>query len=496
MTIATTGRLRVLLIGIAAIGLAMLGLAGPAGAASPSLPDPTKTGSINIHKFATPDSPTSLPHNGTAVNTTGLTPVAGVVFSIQQVTGIDLTTNQGWQNANTLSGTFNPSNASASITGAGYGLSAAAGSPVTTAADGSASLSSLPLGLYLVTETSWPAGATPSAPFLVSVPLTDPTNENAWLYNVNVYPKNAVTNVTKTVTDQSAVKLGDTVTWTVNADIPNVATIDGYKITDKLDTKLTYVSATPTLADGTTLAPADYTVTAPSAANNNTLTVDFTASGLAILAAHNTSQVVLKVNTTVNAVGDIVNTALLYPNKSSYAVTPGQPGGPVVSPPVDTKWGSITVLKTNGSGTALPGAVFSVYASQADAEAGTNPISLSGATTFTAGSDGTLTISGLRYSDFANGATVAPGATGYQSYWLEEVKAPSGYELLADPIKFDVTAATSAVGVDLTVKNMPANAGFALPFTGGPGGLFIYLGGGLLLLGALVIGATRKRATA
>lgn len=495
MTIATTGRLRVLLIGIAAIGLAMLGLTGPAGAASPSLPDPTKTGSINIHKFATPDSPTSLPHNGTAVDTTGLTPVAGVVFSIQQVTGIDLTTNQGWQNANTLSGTFNPSNASASITGAGYGLSTAGGSPVTTAADGSASLSGLPLGLYLVTETSWPAGATPSAPFLVSVPLTDPTNENAWLYNVNVYPKNAVTNVTKTVTDQSAVKLGDAVTWTVNADIPNVSSIDGYKVTDKLDTKLTYVNATATLADGTTLVKGtDYTATLDSA--TNTVTVDFTASGRAILAAHNTSQVVVKVDTTVNAVGVISNTALLYPNQGSFSVTPGQPGGPVVSPPAVTKWGSITVLKTNGSGTALPGAVFSVYASQADAEAGTNPISLSGATTFTAGSDGTLTISGLRYSDFANGATVAPGTTGYQSYWLEEVKAPSGYELLADPIKFDVTAATSTVGVDLTVKNMPANAGFALPFTGGPGGLFIYLGGGLLLLGALVIGATRKRATA
>ena len=107
-------------------------------------------------------------------------------------------------------------------------------------------------------------------------------------------------------------------------------------------------------------------------------------------------------------------------------------------------------------------------------QAGTNPISLGGQSTFTAGSDGTLTISGLRYSDYANGASVAAGDPAFREYWLAEVKAPAGYELLAAPIKFDVTAATTAVGVDLTIKNMPANAGFALPFTGGPGGLLVY----------------------
>lgn len=493
-TTTTTGRLRVLVLAIAAIGLAMLGLARPAGAASPSLPDPTKTGSITIHKFETPDTPTTLPHNGTAVDTTGLTPMSGVTFSVQKVTGIDLTTNQGWQDANTLSSSFNPANAPGSITSAGYTLSAAAGSPVTTNASGTAALSGLPLGLYLVTETSWPAGATPSTPFLVSVPLTDPDSENAWLYDVNVYPKNAVTNVSKTVKDEAAIKLGDAVTWSITADIPNVSTIDGYKITDQLDTKLTYVDATATVAGATLTKGTDYTVSLDAA--TNTVTVDFTASGRAVLAAHNTAQVVVKVDTKVNAVGEIANTALLYPNQSSFNVTPGQPGGPVVTPPVLTKWGSVTVQKTDQNGAALAGAVFSVYATQADAEAGNNPIALGGQTTFAVAADGKLTISGLRYSDFANGVTVTSGQAGWQDYWLAEVKAPNGYELLADPIKFDVTAATTAVGVDLTVKNMPANAGFQLPFTGGPGGLFIYLGGALLLVGALVIGMSRKRATA
>ena len=342
-------------------------------------------------------------------------------------------------------------------------------------------------------ETAWPAGATPSAPFLVSIPLTDPVNTNGWLYDVHVYPKNATTNVTKTVQDAGAIKLGDKVTWTITGDIPNVDTIDAYKIVDKLDAKLDYTGAQVTLSDGTAItAGTDYTVVFDAA--SHTLTVEFTAAGRAILAAHNTAQVKVAVDTKVNAVGEIANTALLYPNQASYSVLPGQPGGPVVTPPVITKWGSITVKKTDDKGAALAGASFSVYASQADAEAGTNPISLGGNTVFTVAADGTVTISGLRYSDFANGATVAPGQPGYQSYWLVETKAPTGYELLADPIKFDVTAATSAVGVDLTVKNVPANAGFQLPFTGGSGRTVVYVVGILLIVAAGIVVVSRRRA--
>ena len=98
---------------------------------------------------------------------------------------------------------------------------------------------------------------------------------------------------------------------------------------------------------------------------------------------------------------------------------------------------------------------------------GTNAIALAGSTEFAVAADGTVTISGLRYSDWADNATVAVGEDGYQSYWLAEIVAPDGFELLAAPIEFTVTAATSAVGVDLEVVNVPSNAGFTLPLTGG-----------------------------
>ena len=64
------------------------------------------------------------------------------------------------------------------------------GDEVKTDASGVAKFENLPLGLYLVVETTSPAIVTgPCDPFLISVPMT--TDGDDWLYNVHVYPKNS-----------------------------------------------------------------------------------------------------------------------------------------------------------------------------------------------------------------------------------------------------------------------------------------------------------------
>ncbi|MCZ9881939.1 SpaH/EbpB family LPXTG-anchored major pilin [Arthrobacter sp. B2a2-09] len=478
---------RTIVASLAAIAsAAMLALgAGGANAANIANVDPSQTGTLTIHKYQTPATPTNLPNNGTALTPAqlaGLTPMAGVTFTVQKVNNIDLTTNAGWATAAALT----PAQAAAQAS--------TPGSTVTTDASGTGTLGNLPLGLYLVTETGYPAGVTPSAPFLVTLPLTDPVNENNWMYNVNVYPKNAVTTATKTVTDTSAIKLGDSVKWTITGGIPNVNPIDGYRITDQLDPKLTYTNSTVALSNGATLTlNTDYTIAFNAA--TNTLTVDFTASGRAILAANPTAKVVVTVNTTVNAVGQISNTANVYPNAASFNITPGQPGGPVVTPPVITKWGDIVLHKQDSkSSAALAGAAFSVYPTQADALAGTNAITVAGVSSWTTDATGNLVISGLRYSNWANGVAVSPGQTGYQAYWLVETKAPAGYELLAQPVQTTVTSSDPAV-VTVTIGNVLANAGFQLPFTGGVGTWALTTGGILVLAGAglfLVTGRRRR----
>ncbi|MHC6222665.1 SpaH/EbpB family LPXTG-anchored major pilin [Arthrobacter sp. MMS24-S77] len=476
---------RTIVASLAAIAsAAMLALgAGGAHAANIANIDPSKTGSLTIHKYQTPATPTNLPNNGTALTPAqlaGLTPMAGVTFTVQKVNNIDLTTNAGW----TAAAALTPAQAAAQA--------ATPGTAVTTDATGTATLGNLPLGLYLVTETGYPAGVTPSAPFLVTLPMTDPVNENNWMYNVNVYPKNAVTGATKTVTDAPAIKLGDNVQWTITGDIPNVNPIDGYRIVDQLDPKLTYSNSTVALSNGATLTlNTDYTIAFNAA--TNTLTVDFTASGRAILAANPTAKVVVTVNTTVNTVGQISNTALVYPNAASFTITPGQPGGPVVTPPVVTKWGDIVLHKQDSKTSAsLAGATFSVYPTQADALAGTNAITIAGVSSWTTDASGNLVISGLRYSNWANGAAVSPGQPGYQSYWLVETKAPAGYELLAQPVETTVTSSDPTV-VTVTINNVLHNAGFQLPLTGGVGTWALTAGGILVLAGAGLFMVTGRR---
>lgn len=468
----------------------------PANAANTALVDGDAIGSITVHKYERPDTATNLPNNGTQVTVPAtVKPLAGVTFSVAQVNTIDLSTNAGWAKANALSDGFNPRNVPAEL--AAEGLSLGTATSLTTDTAGVASFANLPVGLYLVSETQAPAGVTKSVPFLVSIPLTDPNNNNAWLYNVHVYPKNAITNAVKTVQDAAATKLGDPVTWTIKSDIPDVDIIDAYRVTDKLDTRLTYnvsdaTATTVTLEDGTALVAADYVIAFDAA--TNTVSVTFTDAGRVKLAAHANTRVVTVIKTVVNTVGEIANEAIIYPNADSLNVKPGEPGGPTVTPPVVTKWGGLTLLKVNEKKEALAGAVFSIYGSAADAQAGTNPISLAGATTFPVAADGTLTLSGLRYSTWADGVQVGPGDAGYREYFIVEVTAPTGYELLAEPIKVTIDAASTAVGVDHTVVNVPSNGGFTLPLTGGSGTVLLYGAGIVLLLGAVLLFVRSRRA--
>jgi RNA polymerase sigma factor (sigma-70 family) len=442
-----------------------------------------RSGSLTIHKYEKPATPTGLPNDGTALTAAqleGMTPMAGVTFTVQKVNNIDLTTNAGWAAAAALT----PAQAAAQA--------ATPGSTATTDASGTATLGNLPLGLYLVTETGYPAGVTPSAPFLVTLPMRDPAAGNTWMYDVNVYPKNAVTTATKTVNDASVLKLGDNVPWAITSDIPNVNPIDGYRIVDKLDPKLSYSNSAVALSDNAALVlNTDYRIVFDTA--SNTLTIDFTASGRAILAANPTAKVLVTVNTTVNTVGEIANTALVYPNAASFTITPGQPGGPVVTPPVSTtKWGDIVLHKKDSqSSAALSGAVFSVYPTQADALAGTKAIGVGGTSSWTTDASGNLVISGLRYSNWANGKPVGPGQPGYQSYWLVETKAPSGYALLAQPVETAVTS-NDPSAVTVTIGNIKENAGFQLPLTGA-GTWALTAGGILVLAGAGVFMATGRR---
>lgn len=479
-------RKRGLLTGLVAVAtaLTLAFSAAPAQADPPFTIDPEATGTIRIHKFEQ-SSTVGQPGTGESDDTVpdGATPLAGIVFTAQRVNDVILTTNAGWQEAADLT----PETAFPRLDATMYRSGA-------TTSEGLASIQNLPVGVYYVTETTFPNNVTPAAPFLVTIPRTNPKKLDEWIYTVDVFPKNATTTAEKNVVDAGAVKVGDNVDWTILADIPKVQTVDKYVIEDLLDEKLQFVSDVVSLtgASGVTLEPSDYGVTTTA---GEPFRVTFTAAGRTKLAsawrADPAARVQVIVTTKVLAAGEITNAATVFPNSRSFGKT---------TPVATTKWGTIVLEKANSKNVEnkLAGAEFQVFLTKeaATAKTSADAITINGQSTFTSeGVDGRVVIEGLRYSGFVNGKEVEAGAEGYRTYWIAETKAPAGFEMLAEPIEVIVDDVSTTV-VDQQVLNVPKNAGFQLPLTGASGATSIIMLSGLLLLivgTAAVVVSRRKR---
>ena len=523
-----------------AVGLsAALIVAAPAipALAAPTILPANTTSTLVIHKSSA--TPSVTPGDGTAQSPDpGLGyELANVGYTIWSVTydpdgggvlpaaPIDLNTNAGWQQAAALATAIGPfaatntyAQAKAVIeTVSGYSLVAdvqPAANSFTGTTDGSGELTSpaVPNGLYLVIETAPPLNAIqPTVPFLVTLPITDPVDSNAWLYTVHVYPKNQITALDKTVTDADAVVEGDHVTYTITATRPTFATTS-LVITDALDAKLDYVASSlvVTVPDDTLSPPdgdsdpdvltpvTDYTLDT----TGDVITVTLTAAGLIIFDGLTPGdELVVTFDATVNAAGLIPNSAEIVFNNGTPIATPDEP---------ETHWGDLEIEKFQQDGsTALNGAKFAVFTSEADALAATiadysdaidfgsggvdGQLFVTGTDGATAGDGKILFPAALRYSDYADGAAVTDVDPGYRSYWIVELEAPAGYELLAQPIEVVLNDAAEIV----SITNVPKNAGFQLPFTGGAGTAIFYLaGGGLIALTVIlfvVFGSRRRK---
>lgn len=537
---------------------AALALSGATAAnAAPTPIDPDTLGSINITKLDTPTDGAVVNPNPTAPAAelpAGANPIGSVIFSVAQVTDVDLSTNAGWQAASLLT-----PQVPGALDTAVYGITGTDGVPqvctynsgtgdctVVTGEGAGAAFQDLPIGVYLVTEVKTPPGVVASAPFLVTIPMTNPTNQNEWMYNVYVYPKNSLTTITKTVDDTptaggmpQANNPNAIVTWTIKADVPRIESQTepdvyvkptSFVITDQLDQRLLR-TGTPTvqIVDAMTGVPldvtnedqlvaGDYTITPTDATVGETLTVTLTDNGLTKLlnvANDGDYQVMVAFNTLVQYYpacaetdpapdcGTIGNG--IIPNKASVNVN--NTGAREVLTAVNTEWKAVSFQKVDMATTPnpVPNAEFMVYGPTAGAATPNTSDELLTATA-TSATDGTVDLGALVRSDWQNGASV-PDMANYRVYWLVETKAPAGYELLAQPVPFIVTDA-GLVGVTLNssgvvtgvddlltnVVNVETNAGFTLPLTGGTGTLFLTVGGVALLAIVLVV-ARRRRAT-
>lgn len=539
-----------MLAGVLAIG----GRASSAQAADPekSVVNTGYQGNIHLTKYDDSKgstAPTGLPTE------VGAKPVEGITFKLSKVTkdadgkAIDLTTNEGLKAAAKLQAKDIKADP------AKYGVKEV--KTEKTDANGKIDWNDLDLGVYLLQETDSHGKVDgkaqtfdAAAPSLVFLPTTDPTDNSKWImdgdnhYGVWVYPKNSVNSNEKVVEDKGK-QVGDKITYKITSSIPAVAkdkdgnyNLKDFAFYDQLDPKLSLDATDVTVKVGKEkLVPGtDYQVKVYPKADGKGqfLYVYIDKSGRDKIAAAKVAkvadQVELSFSPTVKESGLIANQAQVFKNTGegkgeTEPPTPDKPNVPKGSEDTNivvSGWGTVNITKTDEDGTPLPGATFKLCKDDGNDTTECTGIKVNGEDTWTSNDKGQIVIDGIHVGDYADDSALDQSV----KYKLVETKAPKGYELIHQPIPFEVkvnnikkikTKTVDGKEVDRTVEEISTKPGEAdksfgtnlvfgkdknvvnikvkpkLPLTGGKGVLTFGLIGLAVIAGGLTITARRSK---
>lgn len=287
--------------------------------------------------------------------------------------------------------------------------------------------------------------------------------------------------ISKELTTKSTADVGEANTWTITSDIPaNIQEYTYYEIKDKIDPNLDYLGNINVTINGNALNPAAYQVKTPQT-NNGELSITLISSSFSgyLRAVTPSSKLVVKFDTAINNKAvpavDIPNTAYLSFNNSYIEGSVNTPQKPYVTT------GGRKFMKTNTSSQPLADATFvmykmkdttKLYLHQDSAGKAKWVTEFSEATQFTSPRDGAFKVVGLSYGD----------------YYLHELKAPKGYNLLKDDVHFTIDSKSYEDGSIITVMNsdMPT-----IPVTGGIGTIIFLIIGGTIMF--IVLFSNRKK---
>ena len=350
-------------------------------------------------------------------------------------------------------------------------VSAAAESQTSTGSD--VLFSHLDLGYYLVDSS---LGA------LCGLNTTKP--------NVTITEKNVKPTIEKEVKNGDAwgttndAKIGDTVEFQVKVKVE--AGAKNYVVTDTMEKGLSFDSKTLTVTcnGATATLNSDYSLELDK--NNTTFTLTFDDN---YVAGKVGETIVVTYTATLNkdavVAGNKNNATLHYGNKQT------------VNKETTTYTHEFDLLKVDGADhKLLDGAEFKLY----DAKDSVTPIKVvpvaggyrvangneAGATETIAVTGGKVHISGLDKT----------------TYWLEETKAPDGYNKLTERKPVNLTSGSNNTTLEAAATTwseadhgvaVENNAGAILPDTGGMGTTLFYVIGGGLMVAAVVLLVTKKR---
>ena len=263
-------------------------------------------------------------------------------------------------------------------------------------------------------------------------------------------------------------------------------------LTDTLSKGLTYNADAKASINGAD--PVDITGTVTANTDGSTKVV-YTFDAATMTALEEGQKIVVTYTATVNAAASIDGTV----SNTEYTEYSEQK---TEGNTVDTDLTDMTVNKTDGTN-ALKGAQFKLYRTDEALELTHVEVKLRQLT------DNELTAAGVTKAADTVYYTVDPNGTNlidmaqkdgekylYSSavvygldkdstYFLEETKAPEGYNLLEEEKEVNLSSTTS---IDVVNK-----AGSVLPSTGGMGTTIFYALGAVLVIGAGVVLATRRR---
>ena len=381
--------------------------------------------------------------------------------------------------------------------------------------DKKAIINDLTAGYYFVKDTGKINDGEIATKFLVKVV----GNANVTVKAQAPTLKKEIVKEDGTPDNHTSANVGDTVKFRLTANVPDMASFNDYTFTmhDTLSEGLTFNKDSVAVNIGSTKLEKDTNYTLTPLDGNNTFTIKFTKEQLGQYVVHETgATIVVEYTATLNEKAlkkDVeTNTAYLeYTNNPSVGDT-GEPGKtPEV--PVYVYDFDLTVDKfdgtkndtVNATSKRLNGATFILYKANGDkklyyeqnktTKAVTWTETKDNATKFTTGEDGKATFKGLEEG----------------AYYLEEIKAPDGYNKLKNPVPVEIKASykedgtldTHVEGCKLQhdadnghyyqVQSIANKAGALLPSTGGIGTTIFYVLGSIMALGAAVLLIAKKR---